>query len=47
MTQLYLSFKTGVGQGYTSDLENGRRKETTAALKKIADAMNVPLDILV
>jgi hypothetical protein len=47
MTQLYLSFKTGIGQGYISDLENGRRKGTTAALKKIADAMNVPLDLLV
>ena len=47
MTQLYLSFKTGIGQGYISDLEKGRRKGTTAALKKIADAMNVPLDLLV
>ena len=47
ITQLYLSFKTGIGQGYISDLESGRRKGTTASLKKIADAMNVPLDLLV
>ena len=47
MTQLYLSFKTDIGQGYISDLESGRRKGTTAALKKIAVAMNVPLDLLV
>ena len=47
MTQLYLTFKTGIGQGYISDLESGRRKGTTAALKKIAVAMNVPLDLLV
>jgi hypothetical protein len=47
MTQVYLLFKTGIGQGYISDLESGRRKGTTAALKKIADAMNVPLDLLV
>ena len=47
ITQLYLSFKTGIGQGDISDLESGRRKGTTAALKKIADAMNVPLDLLV
>ena len=47
MTQLYLSSKTDIGQGYISDLESGRRKGTTAALKKIADAMNVPLDLLV
>jgi transcriptional regulator with XRE-family HTH domain len=47
MAQLYLSFKTGIGQGYISDLECGWRKGTTAALKKIADAMNVPFDLLV
>ena len=47
MTQLYLSFKTDIGQGYISDLESGRRKGTTASLKKIADAMNVPLELLV
>ena len=47
MTQVYLSSKTGIGQGYISDLESGRRKGTTAALKKIAVAMNAPLDLLV
>jgi hypothetical protein len=46
-TQLYISFKTNIGQGYLSDLETGRRKGTTAALKKIADVLNVPLDLLV
>jgi hypothetical protein len=45
--QLYLSSKTDIGQGYISDLENGRRKGTTAALKKIADALKVPLDLLI
>ena len=47
VTQLHLSFKTGIGQGYLSDLENGRRKGTTAALKKIAAVLDVPLDLLV
>src|SRR5665213_2778201 len=47
MTQLSLSFKTNIGQGYISDLECGRRKGTTKTLKKIADAMNVPLELLV
>jgi transcriptional regulator with XRE-family HTH domain len=47
MTQLYLSSKTDIGQGYISDLESGRRKGTTAALKKIANTLNVPLDLLV
>lgn len=47
MTLLELSFKTDIEQGYISDLERGRRKGTSAALKKIAGAMNVPLDLLV
>lgn len=47
MTQQQLSFKTDIGQGYISDLENGRREGTTAALKKIANAMKVPLDLIV
>jgi hypothetical protein len=46
-TQMYISYKTNIGQGYISDLESGRRKGTTAALKKIADALKVPLDLVV
>jgi len=46
-TQLDISYKTNVGQGYISDLESGRRKGTTAALKKIADVLKVPLDLIV
>jgi ribosome-binding protein aMBF1 (putative translation factor) len=46
-TQLYLSNKTNLGQGYISDLESGRRKGTATALRKIADALKVPLDLLV
>src|ERR1700737_4187535 len=41
-TQLYISYKANIGQGYISDLENGRRKGTTAALKKIAKVLKVP-----
>lgn len=47
ITQTYISFKTDIGQGYISDLENGRRKGTTAALKMIANVLGVPLDMLV
>jgi len=47
MTQMYLSFKTKLSQGYISDIENGRRKGTAAALRSIANALNVPLDLLV
>jgi hypothetical protein len=47
MTQLYLSFKTGLSQGYLSDLETGRRNGTAVALRRIADVLKVPLDLLV
>ncbi|HEY5064962.1 MAG TPA: helix-turn-helix transcriptional regulator [Xanthobacteraceae bacterium] len=46
-TQMYLSFKTGLSQGYISDVESGRRNGTTAALRLIADVLKVPLDLLV
>ena len=45
-TQLDIGHKTKVGQGYISDLESGRRKGTTAALKKIADVLKIPLDLI-
>jgi hypothetical protein len=47
VTQLYVSFKTGLSQGYISDVETGRRKGAAAALRRIADALKVPLDLLV
>jgi ribosome-binding protein aMBF1 (putative translation factor) len=46
-TQLDITHKTNIGQGYISDLESGRRKGTTAALKKIAEVLKVPLDLIV
>jgi hypothetical protein len=45
-TQLYVANKTNLGQGYISDLESGRRKGAPVALRKIADALKVPLDLL-
>jgi hypothetical protein len=45
--QMYLSFKTGLSQGYISDLETGRRNGTAAALRLVADMLKVPLDLLV
>jgi CelD/BcsL family acetyltransferase involved in cellulose biosynthesis len=45
--QLYLSSKTDIGQGYLSDLENGRRKGTADVWKRIANVLDVPLDLLV
>ncbi len=46
ITQMYLSFKTNLSQGYISDIENGRRVGTPAALRLIADVLKVPLDLL-
>ncbi len=45
-TQLYLSFKTGIGQGYLSDLENRRRAGTPETIAKLAQALDVPVDWL-
>jgi Helix-turn-helix len=45
-TQMYLSFKTNLSQGYISDIENGRRAGTVEALRLIANVLNVPLDLL-
>lgn len=47
VSQMYLSFKTGLSQGYISDVETGRRNGTAAALRLIADVLKVPLDLLV
>jgi ribosome-binding protein aMBF1 (putative translation factor) len=47
VTQLHLSFKTNIGQGYISDLENGRRKGTASVLKEIARVLGVPIDVLI
>jgi hypothetical protein len=46
ITQMYLSFKTNLSQGYISDIENGRRTGTAAALGLIANVLKVPLDLL-
>lgn len=47
MTQMHLSYKTNLSQSYISDIENGRRTGTAAALRLIANALEVPLDLLV
>lgn len=45
-TQLHLEFKTGIGQGYLSDLESGRRTGTPETIAKLAQALNVPTEWL-
>lgn len=47
VTQMHLSHKTDLSQGHISDIESGRRTGTPAALRLIADALKVPLDLLV
>lgn len=47
LTQMHLSFKTNLSQGHISDIENGRRTGTAAALLAIANVLKVPLDLLV
>ena len=45
-TQLRLNIKTGVGQGYLSDLESGRRTGGPETIAKLARALNVPVEWL-
>lgn len=47
ITQMDLSRKANISQGHISDIENGRRTGTPDALRRIADALRVPLDLLV
>lgn len=46
-TQVYLAdFKLNIGQSHLSDIETGRRTGTAATLRQIANALEVPLDLL-
>jgi hypothetical protein len=45
-TQLRLTLETGIGQGYLSDLESGRRTGTPETIAKLAKALDVPLEWL-
>jgi Helix-turn-helix len=45
-TQLHLEVKTGIGQGYLSDLESGRRTGSPETIAKLAQALNVPVEWL-
>ena len=47
LSQAGLSAAAGIGQGYLSDLEKGRRRGPAELMKKLARALNVPLDLLI
>jgi DNA-binding Xre family transcriptional regulator len=42
-TQQHLTIKTGISQGYLSDLESGRRTGAAETLAKLAQALDVPV----
>lgn len=42
LTQVEIDARTGIGQGYLSDLESGRRQGTVETLAKLADLYDVP-----
>jgi DNA-binding XRE family transcriptional regulator len=44
VAQAEVAHKAGIGQGYLSDLENGRRAGTPETLAKIADALGAPIE---
>ena len=44
--QTELAARSGLSQGYISDIEKGRRIGTPTVLRHIADALGVPLDLL-
>src|SRR5437870_4908720 len=44
--QQHLNFKTGIGQGYLSDLESGRLPEPPETIAKLAQALDVPVEWL-
>lgn len=45
-TQRPLESVTGIGQGYLSDLETGRRAGTLETMAKLAQALDVPVEWL-
>lgn len=47
LTSAALAEKAGVGQGYLSQIETGKREGTIETMKKIAAALNITLDDLV
>ena len=42
-TQMHMAFKTGISQGFISDLENGRRNMTPEVAQKLATVLDVPV----
>jgi len=45
-TQMRVNTETGIGQGYLSDLETGRRTGSPETIAKLAQALDVPVEWL-
>ncbi len=45
-TQVQLHLTTRIGQGYLSDLENGRRTGSPETIATLAQALDVPVEWL-
>ncbi|TAE82957.1 MAG: XRE family transcriptional regulator [Alphaproteobacteria bacterium] len=46
MSQMQLASATGIKQSLISDIENGKKQGSITTMKAIAQALDVPLDIL-
>jgi ribosome-binding protein aMBF1 (putative translation factor) len=47
MTQAQLAKKTGIAQGFVSEIESGQKPGTPATLKKLAEALGIKIDHLI
>lgn len=46
LTQAQLGEKSGIAQGYIALLENNKREGSLSTMKKLAIALDVPLDLI-
>lgn len=42
LTQIELAEKAGIGQGYLSDLESGRKSGAPETMRRLAEALDIP-----
>lgn len=47
MKQIEFADKSGLSQSYLSAIEKGRKEPTLSILKQIADALSVPMPVLI
>jgi DNA-binding XRE family transcriptional regulator len=47
VTQMYLAHKSGISQGYLSQVEAGARRPTVEVLSQLSDVLEVPIEVLI